>query len=454
VRLPILVRQGMELKREAVICVMRNVYWIASEEIALLKYQSMNELVKMQGCDVIRELNMAKNAQYLSHQIAEEMLEAINLCIEETVDAELHSSPFVGVMVDDSKDIATESNMIAYATTFANGEVTNHFLKLIRIEGQATGEQLYKKFSLFLETKGITLNKVSGLSTDGARAMTGLQQGLTGYMKRSNPFIGPFHCIAHRLSLVTSQASKGISYLQRYKRLLISVYLYFNHSLIRVDRLREIQTVLDSPLLKYKPLYDVCWLSFHDAVLAVQHTFPALMAYFGNEASHYDDPVAMGLTKQISSFQFIATTNLLCDVLDIVTRLSKIFQGASINFSIIQPMVNAALVALQPIKVSPGPHLASFLDEISIADGTNADEVPYHQQKITVSSKQKDDFESVRVKFIDEVAKKLTSRFTQVDLMTAMTILDPSNLSEDDHELASYGDEIKSPIERFAPVLH
>ena len=99
----------------------------------------------------------------------------------------------------------------------------------------------------------------------------------------------PIHCIAHRLSLATCQASKGISYLQKYKRLLISVYSYFSHSSLRVDRLREIQTILDSPLLKYKPLYDVCWLSFHNAVLAVQRTLPALIAYFDNEAIQYDD---------------------------------------------------------------------------------------------------------------------------------------------------------------------
>ena len=44
------------------------------------------------------------------------------------------------------------------------------------------------------------------------------------------------------------------------------------------------------------------------AVSAVQRTLPALIAYFDNEASQYDDPIAKGLIKQISSFQFIATS--------------------------------------------------------------------------------------------------------------------------------------------------
>ena len=386
--LPTMIRQGRQLKQEAVISAMRNIYWIATEEIhvALLKYQSLNELVMMQGCAVIKELNFAKNAQYSSHQIAEEMLEAISSCIEESTDNALRVSPFIGT--DESTDIAIESNMIVYAKTFHNGEVSTHFLKSIRIEGHATGKHLYKELSSFLEDKEITLDKVSGLSTDGARAMTGLQEGLTGYMymKRANPFIVPIHCIAHRLSLATSQASKGIPYLQKYKRLLVSVYSYFSHSSVRVDRLREIQTVLDSPVLKYKPLYDVRWLSFHNAVSSVQRTLPA---YFDNEASQYDDPIARGLTKQISSFQFIATTNVLWDILDIITRLSKIFQGASVDFAIIQPMVNSALQALQTLKITPGPHLALFLEEIGSIDG----EILYKQHTIQVSSKQREDFE-------------------------------------------------------------
>lgn len=62
--------------------------------------------------------------------------------------------------------------MIVYAKAFCEGEVTNHFLKLIQIEQHATGEHTYKELSSFLETKGITLDKISGLSTDGARAIT------------------------------------------------------------------------------------------------------------------------------------------------------------------------------------------------------------------------------------------------------------------------------------------
>lgn len=112
-----------------------------------------------------------------------------------------------------------------------------------------------------------------------------------------------------------------------------------------------------------------------------------------------------------------------------------IFQGASVNFSIIQPMVKATVQALQAIKVSPVPHLASLLEKLASVDGTSTNVVLYHQQTMKVSSKQKDDFECVRDEFIDEVVKNLTTSFPQMELMIAMT-----NLQKDDNELENYGD--------------
>ena len=63
----------------------RNVYWLAKEEIATYKYSSLNYLTKLQGCAPMQGLGVAKNAQYTSYHIAEEMQEAITCCIKEDI---------------------------------------------------------------------------------------------------------------------------------------------------------------------------------------------------------------------------------------------------------------------------------------------------------------------------------------------------------------------------------
>ena len=142
---------------------------------------------------------------------------------------------------------------------------------------------------------------------------------------------------------------------------------------------------------------------------AVQLTLPALISFLDNEVSQFDDSIAKGLIKQLSTYQFIATTNLLCDILDIITRLSKIFQGTNIDFSIIQPMVKSAIQALKTQQSSPSPHLTLFLEEI----GSDEGEIIYKQQTIEVNSKQKESFEQVKLSFIDELMKNLKTRFTK-----------------------------------------
>ena len=73
----------------AVTCAMRNVYWLASEDIASLKYNSLNDLVTLQGCSTVKDLYVGENAKYTHHQIAEEMQQCVADCIKEKIIADI-----------------------------------------------------------------------------------------------------------------------------------------------------------------------------------------------------------------------------------------------------------------------------------------------------------------------------------------------------------------------------
>ena len=101
-----------------------------------------------------------------------------------------------------------------------------------------------------------------GLGTDGARAMTGMCEGLTGYMTRDNPMLVKYHCIANKLALVTSQAADGVQFLVDYQSVLTGIFYYFKASAVRTHKLSDIQTLLDEPTLKVKEVHQV---SFHSS---------------------------------------------------------------------------------------------------------------------------------------------------------------------------------------------
>ena len=160
--------------------------------------------------------------------------------------------------------------------------------------------------------------KCVGFASDGAQVMVGRENGVAVRLTRDCPSMVAVHCVAHRLALACSQAAKAFPELGRYKRTLISIYSYFSHSSKHVYSLREIQAVLEDPQIQARPLYDVRWLSFFNAVSAVRRTFKSLIVFSDEEAAEYNDPVAKGLMKQVSSYSFLAIIHMLYDVLSAI----------------------------------------------------------------------------------------------------------------------------------------
>ena len=106
--------QSYSEKRKAVMAAIRNVYWLAKDEIATLKYGSLNELTLLQGCPDISHLSVAKNAQYTSPHIAEEMQDALSDCLKEDLKGLCQEADFVGILIDESTDISVTHNLCSY----------------------------------------------------------------------------------------------------------------------------------------------------------------------------------------------------------------------------------------------------------------------------------------------------------------------------------------------------
>lgn len=68
------------------------------------------------------------------------------------------------------------------------------------------------------------------------------------------------------------------------------------------------------------------------------------MAYFENAAE--GDPTAIGIHRAISTYQFIALTHFLKDVLCILAKLSETFQRQNLDISLIEPKVTATMDAI------------------------------------------------------------------------------------------------------------
>lgn len=60
--------------------------------------------------------------------------------------------------------------------------------------------------------QGDDYSRIVGLGTDRAAVMTGRHNGLGVKLKQLSNILIQVHCVAHRLNLAASQASKDIDY--------------------------------------------------------------------------------------------------------------------------------------------------------------------------------------------------------------------------------------------------
>ena len=113
---------------------------------------------------------------------------------------------------------------------------------------------------------------MSDFGSDGALVMTGEKGGVAALLRDDSPSLLNIHCIAHRLTLCTSQAANSVQYLKEYQDIVKSPFCYFKQSAGHVQKMKEIQTLLEDPVLRYTEVHEVRWLSFYKVIETLYRT--------------------------------------------------------------------------------------------------------------------------------------------------------------------------------------
>ena len=198
-----------------------------------------------------------------------------------------------------------------------------------------------------------------------------------------------------------------------------ALYNFFHNSAVRSAKLHANTEALEEPVWSYKEVFSVRWLSLHDALEAVIVTWPYLQTALENEVASSNNPSAKGLLHNTSQFIFLSTCNYLLDALSVMKKLVKVFQVRDVDFSILKPIVQSAILTLQTQATTPGPRLAAFL----VAVGEDKCEV-YLDHKIHDTQPQRAQFANLREKFTEKLISNLQNRFPEqeTNLLNAMVI--------------------------------
>ena len=229
-------------------------------------------------------------------------------------------------------------------------------------------------------------------------------------MTAESPHLVHVHCVAHRLALAATDASKHVKEISLFRETLNGIYRFFANSAARHTRLLELHKALDPS--DFKSLKEPCsvrWLSLSKAVESVFENWHTLILSLGEEAAH-GNSVLDGLLRQIKCYKFIAIMHMMKDVLPVMDRLSKSFQVENIALATVKPRVTGAKLQLAALRDKLGEAEEQFGQEFSRGRS-------YKGQTLTYSNQTNiDAYKDIRIAFLQDLISNLENQFPENDL--------------------------------------
>src|SRR6266498_343001 len=113
---------------------MKIIFWLAKNDIPLNKFPSAIQLGRaLESPKIISNTN---SITYENPVSGRDFLSAIALSIEEKIWQELKNSTSIGIMIDESTDIAYKSHIIIYVKYCIQGVIKVKYLQLIQLKNK------------------------------------------------------------------------------------------------------------------------------------------------------------------------------------------------------------------------------------------------------------------------------------------------------------------------------
>lgn len=384
---------------------------------------------------------------YRRHDSCKELQAAAAEVCEERVRQRLSDSPYLGLMLDESIDVATQKKLVIAFKILIDGEPHVQFGTNCEVkDGKAA--TIVAAVRQFLGSVGVPLDKVVGIGTDGANVMIGRLNGVTTVLQRLNPSLVGVWCCAHRLSLVAHWAAAGIDALKKVQEVLVGIFNFFKYSPVRYNSLKELKKVMKEKVRRFKKPTAVRWLSLTEAVKAAEESWGCLCLTLENAATE-KDATAAALLKEVKTYKFISTLCLLRDVLDALTKTSLLFQKDQIDIQESTNALNSQLDYIQSLPTVEGPHLARLHRSLDEEHG-------YQGINFMAGNAQRATAKNICQKFVDNIKTETNKRFPEEDMSKLKAldkVLNPQHLPVPVQDIIAYGEQhLEDLLQAFPQV--
>ncbi|GJP84549.1 hypothetical protein CLOP_g14608 [Closterium sp. NIES-67] len=188
-----------------VIRLLRSMLFICKEDAPISMFTRLIGHLSQEG---VKDIPKQTYGAYITKYGFREMVKAMVAFLKAQQMEHIHSSPFIGISCDESTDRTRGKHLIVFGTFLKKRRVVTEFLSLLTID-KCDAASLQSVLLGHLEGSGIELQKIAGISTDGASVMTGEKNGLVARLRLRIPHLVGCHCIAHREALAVKDASNS-----------------------------------------------------------------------------------------------------------------------------------------------------------------------------------------------------------------------------------------------------
>ena len=307
-------------------------YHVAKNDLSYSSFPAILELLMFAGCSSIpldtyhNDKACAMFVNYMNETLFRSQLDRVK------------KSPFFSLMLDESTDIGNNQNLIIYVSFLEIYEPITMFLGLLELTS-GTAQCLYNACIDFLSKHGLDIQKMICFGSHGASSMIGRHTGLSTRLKLDNPYMTSIHCIAHRASLCLADAVKQSDVANDIDVCMIAIAALVSKSSLRKTALEKLQEEFGCAVLTMSRIHKVRWLSRQIIVKKVCESYEALLEFTRKENNT--------LFEKISTFEFMYNVHFLCDVLDRLASLSKVFQKTYVDVTSIVGIIETEISALE-----------------------------------------------------------------------------------------------------------
>ncbi|XP_052286932.1 uncharacterized protein LOC127882371 [Dreissena polymorpha] len=322
----------------------RNAHAVAKWDLSLKSYARLCELDQAKGLKMNNTYQNDMSAKHFIEYLAKDTLSFIR--------REVDKANYLSITVDGSSDAAGIEQESIYVHFARAGKVYQRFICFASPVTTASCD-IYDTIVESLDSylPGAR-DKLVGLTCDGASNMLGVHKGVGALLLKEKPGLVITHCLAHRLELAIKDVFKTNKTYDKAMTLLVGVFYWYKRSSKQQKELARTFKALNPKSVPLMPTRagGTRWVShMMKAINTFLRAYVPITTHLGHASN--SNSKAEGLHKLATSMTIMVFLVVLKNILEPVSRMSKLLQDPTTTLGDVKHMKQSTLQSLSDLEV-------------------------------------------------------------------------------------------------------